>query len=291
MTPSPSAWPFGALGLPPASILAVPGRGEFFLRDSGGDGHPVLLLHGWMFSGDLNWALSYDPLAAAGYRVLSIDHRGHGRGLRSRKPFRLSDCADDCAAILRETGAVGATAVGYSMGGAISQLLAHKHPASVSSLVMCATSAQFSSPQMKRIWRAMPALRVALGIGGVATYERALGQMGFPKNPRSEWFAAELSRGSSRDIAEAGKELGRHDASKLLASIKHPSASVITSRDKSISPTFQRHLADGLRATVFEVEADHMASATHPHEFNTALLAALADVRSRTVVPKRKAAK
>ncbi|CAB4881640.1 MAG: alpha/beta fold hydrolase [Actinobacteria bacterium] len=283
---SETAWPFGALGVPPGRILSVPGRGEFFLRDSGGDGHPVLLLHGWMFSGDLNWALSYDALVAEGYRVLAIDHRGHGRGLRSRKPFRLADCAADCAAILREADAIGATSVGYSMGGAITQLLAHDHRDSISGVVMCATSAQFSSPQMKRLWRAMPALRLALGVGGVTAFERALGQMGFPKSPRSEWVAAELSRGSSRDIAEAGKELGRHDASGLLASIKHPAASVVTTLDRSIAPEFQRKLAAGLRATVFEVEADHLAASTHPAEFNAALIGALADVRARATSPR-----
>ena len=34
--------------LPPGRLLHVRGRGEFFIRDSHGDGTPVLLLHGWM---------------------------------------------------------------------------------------------------------------------------------------------------------------------------------------------------------------------------------------------------
>ena len=273
------AWPFGSLGVPPGRILPVPGRGEFFIRDSGGDGPPVLLLHGWMFNADLNWGLAYEPLVDAGYRVISMDHRGHGRGLRSRKPFRLSDCAADCAAVLRETGATNAVAVGYSMGGAITQLLALEHRDSVAGVVMCATSANWNSTTMKRAWRAMPALRLALGVGGVAAFERAISQMGFPKGPRSEWVAAELSRGSSRDIAEAGKELGRHDTRDVLASIKKPSASVITTEDRSVPPSFQRDLARRLSAKEFEVHADHLASASHVHEFNTALLEAIAYVR------------
>src|SRR3954451_4691237 len=84
--------------LPPGRVVHVPGRGELFVRDTGGDGPAVLLLHGWMFSADLNWFPVYAPLAEAGYRVLAIDHRGHGRGLRTHVPFRLSDCADDAAA-------------------------------------------------------------------------------------------------------------------------------------------------------------------------------------------------
>ena len=81
----------------PGRIVHVPGRGEFFLRDSGGDGPALLLLHGWMVSADLNWITVYDSLRDAGYRVLALDHRGHGRGLRGPAPFRLADCADDAS--------------------------------------------------------------------------------------------------------------------------------------------------------------------------------------------------
>ena len=275
------AWPYGDMGIPPGRIVAIPNRGEFFVRDSGGNGPAVLLLHGWMFNADLNWGLAYAPLVDAGYRVIAMDHRGHGRGLRSRQPFRLAACAADCAAVLREMDATGAIAVGYSMGGAITQLLALEHRASVDGIVMCATSAHFSSPLMKRTWRAMPALRVALGLGGAGAWERALKQMGFPQDARSGWIAAELSRGSARDLAEAGRELGRHDARSWLRNIPQPAASVITSADNSVPPEFQNELAKGLEATVFEVHADHMAVASHPVEFQEALLAALADVASR----------
>jgi 3-oxoadipate enol-lactonase len=91
----------------PARTLIVPERGEFFLRDSGetDPARPaVLLLHGWMVTADLNWHGAYDALVDAGYRVLAVDHRGHGRGLRAMAPFRLQDCAADAAAILRELG-------------------------------------------------------------------------------------------------------------------------------------------------------------------------------------------
>lgn len=282
-------WPYGDLGLPPGRILGVPGRGEFFVRDSGGSGQPVLLLHGWMFNADLNWALAYAPLADAGYRVIAMDHRGHGRGLRSRSAFRLVDCAADSAAVVRELGAPGAVAVGYSMGGAIAQLMALEHRRSVSAVVMCATSAHFTSPMMKRTWRAMPALRVALGLGGVGAWQQALKQMGIPEDPRSAWVAAELSRGSARDLAEAGRELGRHDARPWLSGLTQPAASVVTSADRSVPPSFQRELAAGLSAEIFEVPADHMAAATHPAEFQAALLAALASVTAKQAAQVTKA--
>src|SRR5436305_15176822 len=101
--PAPPPWPpEPPFEMPPARTVLVPGRGEFFLRDSGGDGPPVMLLHGWLASADLNWAGAYADLIDAGYRVLAIDHRGHGRGLRSMERFRLDDCAADAAGVLRE---------------------------------------------------------------------------------------------------------------------------------------------------------------------------------------------
>src|SRR5436305_10447818 len=105
--------------MPPARTVAVPGRGEMFVRDTGGDGPPVMRLHGWMASADLNWCGAYGSLIEAGYRVLAIDHRGHGRGLRPLERFRLTHCAADAAGVLRTLDVGPALVVGYSMGGAI----------------------------------------------------------------------------------------------------------------------------------------------------------------------------
>ena len=61
---------------------------------------PSLLLHGWIASGGLNWFNAFGPLSER-YYVVAPDLRGHGRGLRSRRRFRLADCADDVAAHAR----------------------------------------------------------------------------------------------------------------------------------------------------------------------------------------------
>jgi len=80
--------------LPPGRVINLPGRGEVFVRDSGGaPAHPaVLLLHGWTASADLNFFAAYAGLAES-YRVVALDLRGHGRGMRSAEPFSLEDCA------------------------------------------------------------------------------------------------------------------------------------------------------------------------------------------------------
>ena len=130
--------------LPPGRVVNLPGRGEVFVRDSGGaPGDPaVLLLHGWTASADLNFFPVYAHLAGS-YRVIALDLRGHGRGMRSTEPFSLEDCADDAAALLGELGAGHAIVVGYSMGGPVGLLLARRHPGQVAALVMQATALEW----------------------------------------------------------------------------------------------------------------------------------------------------
>ena len=81
--------------------IELPGRGTTFVREvPGPPGAPtVLLLHGWIASGGLNWFTTFEPLGEH-FRVLAIDHRGHGRGIRSWRRFTLADCADDAADLL-----------------------------------------------------------------------------------------------------------------------------------------------------------------------------------------------
>jgi 3-oxoadipate enol-lactonase len=213
---APSWAPEPPVDLPPGRLVHVRGRGEYFLRDTGGEEPAVLLLHGWCVSADLNWFRAYAPLADAGFRVLAVDHRGHGRGLRTPVPFRLTDCADDAAAVLRTLGVGSATVVGYSMGGPIASLMARSHADVVRGLVLGATAPDWESPQMKRVWRSMGAFRGVLGAFPNASWRRALRLAGFPDSPTTTWYAAELTRGSAKDIAEAGRELGRYDARPWL---------------------------------------------------------------------------
>ena len=230
--------------LPRGCVVHVPGRGEMFLRDSGGDGPPLLLLHGWMFSADLNWYRTYGPLAEAGYRVLAVDHRGHGRGLRTPEPFTLKDCADDAAALVAHLGIPPVLAVGYSMGGPIASLLARDHPEWVSGVVLGATAMDWSGRRMRTFWRTMAALRLAMGLAPESFWTRGLRAGGFPESPVTTWTAAELSRGNSVDIAEAGRELGRYDSRAWIAGLDAPGAVIVTTQDTA-RPAVQAARAGG----------------------------------------------
>ena len=271
------AAPVPPLPLPPGRTVLVPGRGEFFVRDSGGTGQPVLLVHGWMFPSDLNWLHAYRPLGAAGYRVLAMDLRGHGRGLRSGAHFRLADCADDAAGVLAALGLPPAVVVGYSMGGPVTQLLARRHPDQVAGFVLCATALDWKDARQQAFWRTMGGLRLLLGLFPRGAWSAGMRLAGAPSR-ESNWVASELSRGSARDLAEAGRELGRFNSGPWAADLPQPRAVLVMTRDRLVPPVKQRALAQLLGVEPLLLDADHDACSTRPAAFLSALLSALRTV-------------
>jgi pimeloyl-ACP methyl ester carboxylesterase len=267
--------------MPPARTVRVADRGEFFIRDSGGEGPAVMLLHGWIASADLNWVGAYGALIGAGYRVLAIDHRGHGRGLRPLVPFRLVDCAADAAAVLRELDLAPALVVGYSMGGAIAQLVARDHPDVVRGLVLSGTAQHWKDPPTQRAFKAFGVFGLALSVAPRRAWRRGLRRVGFGETPEAVWLQSEVMRHSARDLVEAGRELGRFDSRPWLGAIGAPSAVVLTTKDDLVSPGKQRELAAAAGAEVFEAHVTHLQVTSRPEAYNGPLLEALAALGSR----------
>ncbi|HEX3875034.1 MAG TPA: alpha/beta hydrolase [Solirubrobacteraceae bacterium] len=256
----------------------VPSRGEFFVRDSGGPGPVVLLLHGWMVTADVNWIHTYAAVIAGGYRVIALDHRGHGRGLRPTAPFRLTDCAEDAAAVIDELDAGPVLAVGYSMGGPIAQLLARSRPDLVGGLVLCATTPEWTGPDFDRLWRIMGLVRIVVSVAPFGFWTTMMRLNGLADDETASWLIGELGRCSPATLAEAGRELGRFDSRPWLADLRMPAAVVVTTADTSVPPARQRAMADQLGAASFDVAGDHLVARLPDGRFDAGLLAALAHV-------------
>jgi hypothetical protein len=92
--------------------------------------------------------------------------------------------------------------------------------------------------------------------------------------------ASELSRGSARDVAEAGRELGRFDSSGWAGELPQPRAVVLTSRDRLVPPRKQRALAAALGVTPLVIDADHDACSVDAERFVALLLRALGSLRT-----------
>jgi 3-oxoadipate enol-lactonase len=274
--------------LPPGRRIGLGRRGTTFVRECGPlDGPPVVLLHGWTATADLNFVVCYGPLARAGYRVIALDHRGHGQGIRSRRPFRLADCADDVAALADELDLGSFVPVGYSMGGPVAQLVWRRHPERVRGLVLCATAARFASSVQQQ-------LPFLLGFGGLAGLSRltpsalrryAAEQIVLSRRRNQgyqDWALDQVTHHDWTAVLEAGVDLGRFSSVPWIGEVDVPTSIVLTEHDPVVSPRRQQALADRIPgATVQRVQADHAAAVLGADRFVPALLAALRDVHQR----------
>lgn len=258
-------------GLPPSRTLHVAGRGNFAVRDSGGTGVPVLLLHGFLCSADTNWHATYGSLVDAGYRVLAFDHRGHGRGMRGAEPFRLVDCADDAAGVIRAAGCGPVVAVGYSMGGAVTQLLALRHPELLRGMVLSSTACEFADLRIRLLQPAIGLLPLVIG-----AWRLSVRLAGLADDPLRVWFGAELSNSDPADLVEAGHELCRYDSRPWIRSVDVPAAVMVTTSDLVVLPSKQFELAAALRAATYRIDGDHFTVTTRSRLYCAVLLQALA---------------
>jgi pimeloyl-ACP methyl ester carboxylesterase len=85
-----------------------------------GTGPPLVLLHGFSLSSDVWQVMGYEaPLLAAGWRLILVDIRGHGRSGKPHDPaaYQGGIEAADIAAVLDRFQCPRASVLGYSRGG------------------------------------------------------------------------------------------------------------------------------------------------------------------------------
>lgn len=84
--------------------------------DTGGEGRPVILIHGWPLSG-ASWSEQLPALTDAGYRVITYDRRGFGDSEKPVDGYDYDTFAADLAGLIDGLDLTGASLVGFSMGG------------------------------------------------------------------------------------------------------------------------------------------------------------------------------
>lgn len=244
-----------------------------------------MLLHGWTATSDINWFSCYLALAER-YRVVAFDHRGHGRGLRSRRTFRLEDCADDVAAVADALGIETFIPVGYSMGGPVAQLTWQRHRARVDGLVLCATSPYFAGKRPERL--------SFMGLTGLATLARftpvqardwITDQVYLQR--RSEawgpWAAEQVANHDWKAILEAGKAIGEFSSSDWIRDIDVPTSVIVTMDDPVVPLRRQVKLVQWIPgAEPFRVEGGHDAVVANAKRFVPQLLRAVDSVAGRS---------
>src|SRR6266566_6327264 len=170
-------------------MVTLPGRGVTVVREWPGPpgASTIVLLHGVTLTADLNWS-GVLPTLGRHFRVIAFDQRGHGRGIQPGRWFRLEDCADDVACLAGVLGAERVTAVGYSMGGLVAQLLWRRHPDLVDGLVLCSTGRNFrGSPLESLMAMALPTVAavtsMALPLQWLGAHVLGSAILGFVRDP------------------------------------------------------------------------------------------------------------
>jgi pimeloyl-ACP methyl ester carboxylesterase len=115
-----------------------------------GEGDPVILVHGFASNAIVNWVDTgwVRHLARAGYRVVAVDNRGHGRSAKPHDPqhYGAPVMAEDVRRLMDYLGFDRADVMGFSMGARICAFLALRHPDRVRSAVFGGLGANMVRP-------------------------------------------------------------------------------------------------------------------------------------------------
>jgi pimeloyl-ACP methyl ester carboxylesterase len=195
--------------------------------DDAGEGEPVLLIHGFASNGRVNWVDTgwVSRLIDAGFRVITIDNRGHGESEKLYDPalYDASTMAEDAARLLQHLGIAHSHVMGYSMGARIAAFLTINHPELVRDAVFAGL-----------------AQRMITGIGGGPEIAAALEAPSINEAPSPEAKAfryfAELTKSDLKALAACIKSSRVKITLEMLATIKAPVLVVAGGADSVAGP-------------------------------------------------------
>jgi pimeloyl-ACP methyl ester carboxylesterase len=271
---------------PVARRVKVADRGSFYVRvaNEGSDAPAVVLLHGLAGSADLNWSTTI-PMLGGDFRVVAPDLRGHGSTRTSSDHFTLEAAADDVAALADALQLDSFITVGYSMGGAVAQLLARRHPEKLRGLVLCATSRSFRAtfrehlmfaavPSVRNAARAIPndvACRLAQRIASRVVGNECAAKL--DQTPRNF---------NLRSVLEAASALAGFQSYEWISEVDVPAAVLVHLRDQLVPPDRQFALAHAIaKSVVCPVDGDHFAAVQRPAAFVPTVARAVRTVHQR----------
>ena len=224
-----------------------------------GAGAAVILLHGGLANSDY-WGNQVPALTAAGYRVVLIDSRGHGRSSRDDRPYTYELMASDVVAVMDALAIRRAAVVGWSDGAIIGLVLAMRTPDRLTRVFAFAANMDpsgvqpdvLTNPTFSRfVTEAASAYaRLSPTPGGFADFAKAINRMW---DTEPNYTAADLSR------------------------IATPVAIVDGDHDEAIRRDHTEYLARSIPEAKLIIlpGVSHFAMLQDPAQFNAAMLAFL----------------
>jgi len=248
---------FASEGPPP-----LPGNGSYTRRGKVnlwfgdyGAGPAVILTHGGMGNAG-NFGHQVPALVNAGYRVIAIDSRGHGRSGWDGTPFTYFQFAEDVLAVLDQLGIERAAVVGWSDGACTGLALAKAHPERVAGVFFFACNVDAGG--------AWPFKMTDVISNCLARHRKDYATLS-PAPERFDMMSAALQEMQGGQPNYSSADLG---------AISVPVTVAWAAKDEFIRPEHSRHIAGAIpNARLVELPmVSHFAPVQRPSVFNRAVL-------------------
>lgn len=276
----------------PALTRRVPIDGrDVSVVDSGGDGPPLLFLHGlggiWQ-----NWLLNL-PAFMGTHRVVAVDLPGFGQSEMPAGKISLPGVAHTVDALCGELGLEEPVVVGNSMGGFVGAELAVSFPTRVSKLVLVAAAGLSTEYLVRepllagaRAWAVLTArtgVRAEIAVSRPRLRRAALQVVVRYPERLSVPLAIELVRGANAPgFIPAFDALMRHSFRDNLERIEIP-VLIVWGRNDILVPVddaemYEHLIGENAHSVIFE-DTGHLPMLERPSRFNALLAGFIAGER------------
>lgn len=242
-----------------------------------GQGKPLVLIAGYCCDHTF-WSDMLDELARE-FQVLIFDNRGIGQTKDNGIAFTLETNADDIIAFLEQLGFEHPHILGQSMGGAIAQIIAKKHPEKMDKLIILNSVAKFGT-RANRAMESLLNLRkenipLDLLIDAGMTWVFSSEYLEEPQNVST--FKESLKNNpypqSLQDQERQFRTIPTFDSREWLYEIKAATLVIAAEEDILTLPTESRQLAKGIpNARFITVPGGHASPLEQPSKVNEVIL-------------------
>ncbi len=241
-----------------------------------GKGKPILFLHSFNQS-RLMWNYQMDFFLERGYRVISMDLRGHGLSDFNSEKHTIEDFAEDAIALLKHLGLKGSYIVGASLGGYVAFRMWASDPELIAGLVLSGTKADPDSDEIKERRRKQIDFLRSEGIQAFA--ENTMKRLAKKTKDERPWtvdFMKLLSKSMPPEVVMQTLQamIDKKDDNSLLTTISVPTLIIVGTEDvftpRALSEKMHSQIK-GSELKIFE-DAAHFCSLDIPEDYSQCIL-------------------
>ncbi len=250
----------------------------------------MVLIHGWPLSGR-SWEAQVPPLVEAGYRVITYDRRGFGESSQPWEGYDYDTFAADLAGLLTHLDVTGAALVGFSMGGGeVVRYLGTYGTERIAKAVLASAVPPYlyksddnpdgglDDATIEAFQQGITADRPAF-LDGFATQFFSAGKKLKVREAQRQFALSLALPASPKGTLDCVAAFGRTDFRADVAKVDVPTLVIHGDSDGivpfEVSGKRSAELIPGAQLVVIK-DGPHGVNASHPDEFNAALLTFLA---------------